>query len=159
MLPLLIPGIVSLANNAVEAWKTHGANKVAAQTAQGAEFQEALNKATATAATQLTALAAKQQAEQFSGQVETLTRQILQTPEVQAHTRGGSVQDFKIDKNGNLFVLQPGGGLQRIPVSAEGQARVDQLNALQRAQPATAAAPVQFMANSGAQIQASFSAI
>ena len=136
MIPLLVAGAVSLTSDIVDAWKAHAATTAVAQAAKGADFQNTLKAA----ATQATAAAALQQQQAIPSEVQSVTRQILQSPDVQsmARTNPSASVSVQFNSNGDLFASQPGGGLRRIMVGPDVQQELQQLNGALRS-PAAAA--------------------
>jgi predicted membrane-bound mannosyltransferase len=126
MIPLLIPAAVGLASDVVDAWKQHAANTAAAQTVNGPAFQQALKTATAQAA------AMQQQAvtQALPGELQSVTQQLLKTPDVQSIARSGTSGsvNLQFDGSGNVSATQVGGGSRSIVVSADLKAQLQQLN-------------------------------
>ena len=132
MIPLLVAGAVSLTSNVIDAWKAHAANTSMAEAAKGADFQKTMKAAAAAAE--------HQQQMAILGEVQSVTRQLLESPDVRSMARinpSASV-NVQFNSNGDLYASQPGGGLRRIAVSADVQQQLQQLNGALR-DPAAAA--------------------
>ena len=126
MIPLIAAGAVSLASDVIGAWKAHAENAAATQAANSASFQESLK----TAATQLAGAAQQQKEQALPGDLQSVTRQIMQSPDVQSIARGNTSAsvNLQFNANGDLFASQPGGGLRRIVVGPEVRQQLQQLN-------------------------------
>jgi len=136
MIPLLVAGAVSLTSNVIDAWKTHAANVATAEAAKGADFQKTMKAAAAEAS----AATERQQQAAIPGEVQSVTRQILDSPDVRSMARSNPSASVNVqfNSNGDLYASQPGGGLRRITVSADVQQQLQQLNSALR-DPAAAA--------------------
>jgi hypothetical protein len=138
MIPLLVTGAVSLASNVIEAWKAHAEQTALTKAINGPDFQASLKAAT-TQATAATAAAEKQKEVALPGDIQSVTRQILQSPDVQSIARANaSSVNLEFNSNGDLFAAQPGGALRRIVVSPEVRQQLQALNGTLRQQPASA---------------------
>jgi hypothetical protein len=130
MIPLIVSGAVSLASDAISAWKAHVENTEISKAANSADFQQALK----TAATQLATTATQQKEQALPGELQSATQQILLSPEVQSMARAnpsGSVS-LQFNSNGDLFASQVGGGLRRITVGPDVQQQLQELNETMR---------------------------
>jgi len=136
MIPLIIPGAISIASDVIDAWKAHSQNVAAAKAVNSADFQQSLK----TAATQLAANAMQQSQAAIPGEVQTTAKELLQAPGVQSMARTspyGSV-NLEFNSSGDVFASQANGAMRRIMVSPEVQQQLQQLNAAMRSSAAGA---------------------
>jgi hypothetical protein len=122
MIPLLIPGVISLASSAMDAWHKATSAKTAAPQGQPKVTFDNLLKMAATATAPKVVLS--------QSQVNTMAGQFLQSPEMQAALNGSGVSQavgVSIAGNGSVSVTTPGGGSRNLVLSPQTQALAVQL--------------------------------
>ena len=126
MIPLIAAGAISLVSNVADAWKAHAESLAAAKAAKSADFTQSLKAATAQSAA-----AIEQQKElALPGDLQSVTGQILQSPDVQSMARANptATVNLQFNSNGDLFASQTSGGVRRITVSPDLRQQLQQLN-------------------------------
>jgi hypothetical protein len=122
MIPLLIPGAISLASSAIDAWHNAAAAKKAAPLQQPqVNFADLLKKA---------GMAGAPQQALPPGQLNILASQFLQSPEMQAALHGSAGSQpvgVGIAADGTASVPVPGGGCRNLVLSPQTQALAQQL--------------------------------
>jgi hypothetical protein len=137
MIPLIVAGAVSLASNVVDAWKAHADTTAATKAAKTADFQQALKIAStqsATASAQLAAASAQQQQQALPANIQSVTGQILQSPDIQSMARANpsATVNLQFNANGDLFATQTSGAMRRIAVTPDLRQQLQQLNSALR---------------------------
>lgn len=131
MIPLLVPGIVSLASAALDTWNNIAAAKNASASPQPkVEFDGLLQKAGLAALQQLSN---QTQSASAGNQIGSLTGSLWQSPEIQSalNVRGFLQQGgLRIAADGSVALMSPNGTSQNLVLSPETQAIARQLRSL-----------------------------
>ena len=159
MIPLIVAGAVSLTSSVVDAWKAHSENMAATKAAKTADFLSTLKTAT----TQAVAPTELQKQQALQGGLQTVTQQILQSPDVQSLAQTGSTAsvNLQFNSNGDVFASQPGGSVRQISVAPDVRQQLQQLNGAMHQTPGFPAA-TQFTAQLGSNhlpVQVSLAAV
>jgi hypothetical protein len=127
MIPLLVTGAISLATNAISAYQAHAQGVAESQAANSADFQASLKAA----ATKLAVAAQQQKEKALPADLQSVTQQILQSPDIQsmAHSNPSATVNLQFNSSGDLYASQPGGGLRQLLVSPDVRQQLQQLDA------------------------------
>jgi len=130
MIPLIVSGAVSLASDAISAYQAHSQSVAVTQAANSADFQASLKAA----ATKLAAAAELQKEKALPADLQAVTQQILQSPDIQsmAHANPSATVNLQFNSNGDLFASQPGGGMRELVVGPDIRQQLQQINATMR---------------------------
>ena len=130
MIPLIVSGAIGLASDAISAYQAHAQSVAVSQAANSADFQASLK----TAATKLATAAELQKEKALPADLQAVTQQILQSPDIQsmAHANPSATVNLEFNSNGDLFASQPGGGTRQLVVGPDVRQQLQQLDATMR---------------------------
>jgi hypothetical protein len=136
MIPLLVTGAVSLAGNLIDAWKARSDTTAATQAIQSADFQQSLNAAVK----QATATDEAQKQQALPGELQSVTTEILNSPDVRSMARYSSTSSLNLNfnSNGDVFATTSTGKLRQIMVNTDIRQQLQQINSTMQTMSSTA---------------------
>lgn len=157
MIPLIVSGAIGLASDAINAYQAHSQSVAIEKAANSAEFQASLKAAT----TKLAAATEQQKQQALPADLQAVTQQILQSPDIQsmAHANPSASVNLQFNSNGDLFASQPGGGTRQLVVGSDIRQQLQGLDATMRASGAGTAHLSEEIASVHLPIQVNLSAM
>jgi hypothetical protein len=130
MIPLIVSGAIGLATDAIHAYQAHSQNVAIEKAANSAEFQASLKAAT----TKITAAAEQQKQQALPADLQAVTQEILQSPDIQsmAHSNLSAAVNLQFNSNGDLFASQPGTRTRQLVVGPDIRQQLQDLDATMR---------------------------